>query len=225
MAIDNPERSLHALDKAPKDPKGDKAAGKMRPKNKTDKFLKAIRKYASEQKSAMRSEVKQLKTERLKEAEEKAKRDTEQMIRERKEETRSRETVIRAAKTKEGQKQLYIRRREMVESVFEKAAQKLVAYTATEAYAEKLIESARAVAELFGDNDCVLYVNERDLGMAERITPLFGGQAVVEADKTIRIGGIKGSCRSMRIIADETLDSKLEAQREWFIENSALSVL
>jgi len=29
----------------------------------------------------------------------------------------------------------------------------------------------------------------------------------------------------MGIIADETFDAKLEAQREWFIENAALSVL
>ncbi len=42
------------------------------PKNKTDNFLKAIRRYAKQQKSVMKGEVKQLKTERLKEAEEKA---------------------------------------------------------------------------------------------------------------------------------------------------------
>ena len=38
------------------------------PKDKTDNFLKAIKKYAKEQKTAMHGEVKQLKTERLKEA-------------------------------------------------------------------------------------------------------------------------------------------------------------
>ena len=42
------------------------------PKDKTDNFLKAIKKYAKEQKTAMHGEVKQLKTERLKEAEEEA---------------------------------------------------------------------------------------------------------------------------------------------------------
>ena len=29
----------------------------------------------------------------------------------------------------------------------------------------------------------------------------------------------------MNIVADETLDSKLYAQKKWFIENSGLSVL
>lgn len=195
------------------------------PKNKTDKFLKAIKKYAKEQKNAMRSEVKQLKTERLKEAEERAKRDSEQLIRQKLSETRSRETVNLATKTKQGQEKLFIERAGMVDEVFRKAAEKLLAFTQTDAYREKLKESARTVAGIFGDNDCTLYVNERDLSAAEELTAIFGGHAKVEADKTIRIGGIKGSCESMRIIADETLDSKLEAQREWFIENASLSVL
>lgn len=194
-------------------------------KTKTDRFLKAIKKYANEQNSAMRSEVRQLKTERLTEAEEKGKRDSEALVREKLNEARSRETVKLAAKTKEGQKKLFIERSAMVDDVFEKAAQKLIAYTATDAYAEKLRESAAAVAELFGDNDCELYVSERDLAAAEQLRPLFGGNVQVKADKTIRIGGVRGSCSSMRIIADETLDAKLEAQREWFIENASLNVL
>ena len=43
-------------------------------------YLKAIKKYANEQNSAMRSEVRQLKTERLTEAEEKGKRDSEALV-------------------------------------------------------------------------------------------------------------------------------------------------
>ena len=42
------------------------------PKNKTDNFLKAIKKYANAQKKAMKGETKQLKSERLRQAEKKA---------------------------------------------------------------------------------------------------------------------------------------------------------
>ena len=52
------------------------------PKNKTDNFLKAIKKYANAQKHAMEGEVRQMKTERLKEAEAKAKRDSEKLKKE-----------------------------------------------------------------------------------------------------------------------------------------------
>ena len=195
------------------------------PKNKTDNFLKAIRRYAKQQKSVMKGEVKQLKTERLKEAEEKAKRDSQRLIKDKLQETRTRQTAILAKKTQDGQRKLFIERSAMVEEVFKKAADKLVEYAKSDAYTSKLTDSAKAIADVFDGRDCVLYVNERDLGAAEGIKALFGGSTEVRADKTIKIGGIRGYCASMGIIADETLDSKLEAQREWFVENAALSVL
>ena len=194
-------------------------------KNKTDNFLKAIRRYAKQQKSVMKGEVKQLKTERLKEAEEKAKRDSQRLIKDKLQETRTRQTAILAKKTQDGQRKLFIARSAMVEEVFKKAADKLVEYAKSDAYTSKLTDSAKAIADVFDGRDCVLYVNERDLGAAEGIKALFGGSTEVRADKTIKIGGIRGYCASMGIIADETLDSKLEAQREWFVENAALSVL
>ncbi|MEF2885891.1 MAG: V-type ATP synthase subunit E [Ruminococcus sp.] len=195
------------------------------PKNKTDNFLKAIRRYAKQQKSVMKGEVKQLKTERLKEAEEKAKRDSQRLIKDKLQETRTRQTAILAKKTQDGQRKLFIARSAMVEEVFKKAADKLVEYAKSDAYTSKLTDSAKAIADVFDGRDCVLYVNERDLGAAEGIKALFGGSTEVRADKTIKIGGIRGYCASMGIIADETLDSKLEAQREWFVGNAALSVL
>ena len=195
------------------------------PENKTDNFLKAIRRYAKQQKSVMKGEVKQLKTERLKEAEEKAKRDSQRLIKDKLQETRTRQTAILAKKTQDGQRKLFIARSAMVEEVFKKAADKLVEYAKSDAYTSKLTDSAKAIADVFDGRDCVLYVNERDLGAAEGIKALFGGSTEVRADKTIKIGGIRGYCASMGIIADETLDSKLEAQREWFVENAALSVL
>ena len=81
------------------------------------------------------------------------------------------------------------------------------------------------MAEVFDGCDCVLYLNERDLDFAGELKEFFSGNVEVKADKTIKIGGIKGYCACKGIIADETLDTKLEAQREWFVENAALSVL
>ena len=195
------------------------------PKNKTDNFLKAIKKYANAQKNAMRGEVKQLKTERLKEAEERAKRDRDRLVREKLVEARNRNTAILAGKTQEGQKKLFIERSKMVDEIFGMATEKLMAYTQTDAYPAKLRECAGAVAEVFEGRDCVVYVSERDLSAAEEIKALFGGNAEVKADKTIKLGGVRGYCAEMGIIADETLDSKLEEQRGWFVENAALSVL
>jgi len=195
------------------------------PKNKTDNFLKAIKKYAGAQKKAMEGEVKQLKSERLKEAEEKAKRDSEALKKQKLNEVHNSQTAKLATKTQEGQKQLYIARTQMTEEVFKLASDKLKAYAQTAEYRAKLNDSAKAVAELFGGKDCIIYVNERDIAEAEQFKSLFSAGSEVKADKTIQIGGVKAYCESMGIIADETLDSKLDLQREWFVENAELSVL
>ena len=195
------------------------------PKNKTDNFLKAIKKYAGAQKKAMEGEVKQLKSERLKEAEEKAKRDSEALKKQKLNEVHNSQTAKLATKTQEVQKQLYIARAQMTEEVFKLASDKLKAYAQTAEYRAKLNDSAKAVAELFGGKDCIIYVNERDIAEAEQFKSLFSAGSEVKADKTIQIGGVKAYCESMGIIADETLDSKLDLQREWFVENAELSVL
>lgn len=192
---------------------------------KTDNFLKAIKKYAVEQRAIMRNEVEQLKEQKIKEAEKKAKLDSEKMIKDKLEEKRNEQTSKIAKMTQEGQKQLFLERAEMTDSVFKKAEEKLIEYASTAEYIAKLEQSAKDIAALFCDERCTLYVNERDMASAEKLKSFFNGETEVCADKTIRIGGIKGYCKAMRIVADETLDSKLNAQREWFVENSGLSVL
>lgn len=192
---------------------------------KTDNFLKAIKKYADEQRNAMRTEVEQLKEEKIKEAEKKAKYDSEKLIKDRLEAKRNEQTSKLAKMTQEGQKKLFLERAEMTDSVFKKAEEKLIEYTKTADYGEKLLQSAKNIAALFGGESCTVYVNERDMAAADKIKALFSGETEFSVDKTIKIGGLKGYCKAMSIVADETLDSKLNAQREWFIENSGLSVL
>ena len=192
---------------------------------KTDNFLKAIKKYADEQRTAMRTEVEQLKEEKIREAEKKAKYDSEKLIKDKLEAKRNEETSRLAKLTQEGQKRLFIERAEMTESVFKKAEEKLIEYTKTTEYSEMLLKSAKNIAEVFGNKSCSVYLNERDMNFADRLKPLFGGETEFCTDKTIKIGGLKGYCKALSIVADETLDSKLYAQREWFIENSGLSVL
>lgn len=192
---------------------------------KTDNFLKAIQKYADEQRNAMRSEVEHLKEEKIKEAETKSKHDSEKYIKDKLEEVRNRETGKLAKMIQESQKELFLERAKMTESIFEKVEKKLIEYTNSAAYKDSLIENAKAIAKLFVGNDCVIYVNEKDMDSAKNIKSLFDKNVEVTVDKTIKIGGMKGYCRAMNIVADETLDSKLYAQRDWFIENSGLSVL
>lgn len=192
---------------------------------KTDNFLKAIHKYTAEQSNTMHTEVEQLKEKKLKKAEENGKRDSQRYIKEQLELKKNAETSKLAKLIQDSQKQLFIERAKMTDKVFEMAEKKLISYAETDEYKNKLIDSASEIAEVFGGNDCVVYLNEKDMDSAYKISKMFSGNVKVEAAKTIKIGGVKGFCEALNIVADETLDSKLAAQREWFIENSGLSVL
>ncbi len=197
----------------------------MEKAKKTDNFLNAIKKYANEQRNAMHEEVEQLKDEKIKEAEKRAQYDSEKLIKDKLEEKRNKLTSKIAKMTQDGQRELFLERSKMTDEVFKKAEEKLIEYTKSSEYSEMLNKSAKEMATLFGGESCTLYVNERDVDKADKIKAAFKGEAEIVADKKIKIGGIKGYCRAMRIVADDTLDSKLDSQREWFIENSGLSVL
>ncbi len=197
----------------------------MNKTEKTDNFLKAIHKYAEQQRQTMKDEVEQLKEEKIKEAKKKGKTESEKYISDNLEAKKNEETGRIAKLTQEGQKKLFLERSEMTDSVFARAEKKLIKFTKTEEYTEKLFNSARAIANLFGSEECSLYINAEDLDKADIISDLFIGKANIEADKSVKIGGIKGYCPAMGIVADETLDTKLSQQKQWFVENSGLSVL
>jgi V/A-type H+-transporting ATPase subunit E len=192
---------------------------------KTDNFLQAIKKYADEQRNAMRNEVEQLKEEKIREAEEKGKNDSEKYISDMLEAKKNEETGKIAKLMQDGQRKLFLERSEMTESVFSKTEEKLIKFTNTKEYSERLISSTKAIAALFGSENCTIFIKENDKKFAEKLSALFDGKAEISVDKSIKIGGIKGYCPALSIVADETLDSKLAEQRQWFIENSGLSVL
>jgi len=191
---------------------------------KTDSFLQAIKKHALAKQESMRNEISDMKATAIKNAEIKAKADSDKLIREKLEENRNEQRSILAKKSQQAQKELFVKRLEMTEKVFEMAKKKLIEFTNTSAYKEKLINSAKEMAELFGSESCVIYINEKDMDKADLIKSEFNN-AEITVDNSIVIGGFKGFCPVMNIVADETIDTKLYAQKDWFIENSGLKVL
>ena len=88
-----------------------------------------------------------------------------------------------------------------------------------------LIKSAKEIADIFKENSCVIFISEIDNKFAQDIKAQFSGEVTVENDVAIKIGGIKGFCKDLKIVADNTLDSKLNSQKDWFTENSGLKVM
>ena len=110
------------------------------------------------------------------------------------------------------------KRMELTDQVFSDVREALAAYTKTEAYAQWLIQSATRLCDRLGTG-CVLYAREQDMKLLQGKLP---AGVSVSADEAIVLGGLKA--QNAQISADDTLDSRLAAQKDWFLENSGLSV-
>lgn len=193
---------------------------------KTGNFLNAIQKYADEQKHKIESEVERFKREELKKAEDEGLKDAYVLIQKEMGAMRTGITSEMAKREEKSKQALYQKRMEIVEDVFHKASQKLLSYTKTQEYAQLLKKSAQEIAACFEGKPCVLHIRKEDEALQDALLSCFPPSAcTIEHDSSIKLGGVTGSCESMGIVVDQTLDTKLKDQLEWFLQNSGLRVV
>ncbi len=192
--------------------------------SKTDNFLKAIEKYAAEQRSKIESEAEEFKTKELNKAEEDGLKEAYVLLQKK---MLSINTGIARELSKAenaSRKSTFIKRQEIENKVFGSAKEKLLEYAKTDKYIAGLLDSVKAVSKKLTADDVILYVCERDIKLKDKIISAFGRKCDVQVSNEIRIGGVTGISRKGGILADETLDTKLQNQKEWFCENSGLTI-
>ena len=197
----------------------------MEKNNKTDNFLKAINKYSKLERQQIQNDIETVRDEELKKAEANGKKMARDFIAKEYSAVKTAVTGQYAVKNLEAQGKVYQKREEITNSVFEKSFKKLKDFTSTPQYKDLLIKSAKEIADIFKENSCVIFISENDNKFAQDIKAQFSGEVTVENDVAIKIGGIKGFCKDLKIVADNTLDSKLNSQKDWFTENSGLKVM
>ena len=197
----------------------------MEKNNKTDNFLKAINKYSKLERQQIQNDIETVREEELKKAEANGKKMAREYITKEYSAVKTAVTGQYAVKNLEAQGKVYQKREEITNSVFEKSFKKLKDFTSTPQYKDLLIKSAKEIADIFKENSCVIFISENDNKFAQDIKAQFNGEVTVENDVAIKIGGIKGFCKDLKIVADNTLDSKLNSQKDWFTENSGLKVM
>lgn len=113
----------------------------------------------------------------------------------------------------------------ITDEVFGDAREKLTAFTESDGYADFLKKSAAGFAAVFPQGYVTVYVRSGDMRFADDIKNAFGRDCKVESSDEITIGGCRAGVAGGSTVADDTLDTRLEAQREWFLENSGMSVI
>lgn len=189
------------------------------------KFLDAIDRDALERRRQIEAQVQQANEEALERARADAQEQAQQLINR---ELQKRRVALNQKVAKEEadlRAALAGRRTEIARQVFEAAAQELVSFTDRPEYEHFLAESAVRCASLLPEQAVVLYVRKADLTRAEALQAAFAGRPCkVCADASIRIGGLKACCEAGGLLADDTLDGRLQQQRAWFLEQAELTL-
>lgn len=208
----------------------------------SENFLKAIEKYAEEQRNKIRFESESFKKQELEKAEAEGIREAYTLIQREMAAIRTEISSQLSRDEMASRKKIFEKRNKMTENVFEKVTQRLVEFTKTADYEKLMLESVKKIAQALKADDVIFLIKESDLKfadkikvaytaerlkdkkLADKIKSAFSPSCEVKSSKEIKIGGITGRSASLGLIADETLDTKLDGQREWFYQNSGLRV-
>lgn len=189
----------------------------------SDAFFRALNEASREQKSAIFEEIENYKAQQLAEARETAQRKYDEYILEATGGFASEDGAENEKRAAELRKEVMSVRSEITESVFAAVREKLKAFTETDGYEKLLIESARKMAEICGKFPLVIFMREKDLKFSDKIKAV--SQSIsVKTDESIEIGGIYGVCEEKAVRLNDLLETRLDAQKDWFYENSGLSL-
>ncbi len=188
------------------------------------KFMQAIEREAKERRLQMESETNRYIDGELKKAEDEILLESYNMI-------QNKIAFIRADIGRENsQRQLTLKRElfklrdTITADVFEAAKKRLKDFTESSGYADFIINSVKKCAAAMGGSAIKVYLNERDLLLSDSIKAAVDVPVTFVTDSAIIIGGARVKKEGAPMLIDESLDTRLAAQHDWFNENSRLTL-
>lgn len=185
-------------------------------KEKLARFEKAIFAEVNEKVAAILAEVEAHQKEVLEKAEEEAKNEAEK---EAKQELEEIEAQYAQAITKEklnAKQQVLLKRKELIEGLFEKAGAELKAFSESGEY-EKYLAAVLQKADL---SKAKILAREADCGLMKKLAP----GCEVEPDPMNLLGGIVIVSPADNIYIDETFAYKLNAKKEDFYSDNSIQL-
>lgn len=115
------------------------------------------------------------------------------------------------------------KRKELTDEVFEKATRKLIEFSKSEEYVDFLAESLKEIYAFINEK-FTASVKPGDEEALSKAAKKAGIECDSVSDSSIKIGGIKVECTHLNKVFDDTLDSRLDDQKEWFYANSGFVI-
>ena len=185
---------------------------------KTSSFLKAIDKYAREEQNKIAKEMREIEEKELEKAEIAIMEDVRHMAQLEHMRMKNKITIEISHKELDERRKLAQKRQCIVKDVFTLCREKLIKFSESSKYPEYLCSCATKISKVLDKSDTVLYIRPKDKNFIDMIKVSFGNNCEIKFDDEILIGGIKGVSSEKSMAVDETLDSKLESQKDWFCE-------
>ena len=136
----------------------------------------------------------------------------------------SKASIEASAQLEERLKKLVEKREEYVNTIFTEVKNKLVEFVNSSNYLEYLTSHVKAVSDEYQMTDCVLCVRKEDLKYADDLKKAYTLPIEVEEGQQIQLGGFIIENKTTNVVVDESLDSNLEAQKDWFYKTSGLMI-
>ncbi|WP_099204840.1 V-type ATP synthase subunit E [Scatolibacter rhodanostii] len=189
------------------------------------KFQEAIFDYAKLQSEQILQELQQKQQEELKCAKETIQQEMSLYIQHRLEKVNSEMSREIAHREQDVKQDILKQRREITNQVFEDAKKRLLDFTQTEEYLPFLLKQVESIKELYAVDDAVFVIKQADERYQEDLQKAFGRPCQFQTDAAIQIGGLQVKSTKLGKMVDQSLDSLLCDQHDWFALYSDLSVI
>lgn len=189
---------------------------------KTKSFLKAINKAAMQKCNDIAKQIEETTAAEMQRAEDEARRDGHLKIELAKSRIEAKSKMEVASYENEKKKEIYKKRQNYQKEVFESAADLLRAFVKSPEYKPFLEQCLADLGDKVSKN-LTFYVLEEDTVAAKAIAKRFTG-AKTEYSTAFEIGGFRVRDDGKHILIDETLDTKLQEQTDWFLLHSQMKV-
>lgn len=183
-----------------------------------------IERLANLEEEKILSEAKELEEEAYNQIKAEAKKDAEVLLAKELVEISSSASVEASLSQEEKTKKLVNKRDEYVTNIFKEAKEKLVAFAASKDYQKYLVEHIEKIGKLYQMEDSTLELRKDDMRYKDELVKAYGLNLEVEVSDKIKIGGFIIENKATNVVVDESLDTALENQKDWFYKTSGLMI-
>ena len=126
-------------------------------------------------------------------------------------------------KNVEANNMLFMRRREILDGIYASVKEKINAFTSGKTYGDFLLKSAAEAEKSLDAATTVFFLRPCDIKYADLLKAEHPDCTVL-VDSTITLGGLKATDGSGRILLNDTLDIRLDEQKEKFRQTTGLII-